>query len=113
MNLTTSYLGLKLRTPLVASASPLTLGIDNIKKMEDAGAAAVVFHSLFEEQMEVGGNVREVGFRVGHGYRVVSGGAATQWTGPHRRCGDGSQTVRRSITGARAVPSIARQSSSP
>ena len=61
MNLTTTYLGLKLRTPLVALASPLTLGIDNIKRMEDAGAAAVVFHSLFEEQMEVGSNVRELG----------------------------------------------------
>ena len=65
MNLTTTYLGLRLRTPLVASASPLTLGIDNIKRMEDAGAAAVVFHSLFEEQMEVGGTVRELGSRVG------------------------------------------------
>lgn len=64
MNLTASYLGMKLRTPLVVSASPLTLGIDNIKRMEDAGAAAVVFHSLFEEQMEVGGTLRELGSRV-------------------------------------------------
>lgn len=51
MNLTTTYLGLKLRTPLVPSASPLSLELDNVKKMEDAGAAAVVFHSLFEEQI--------------------------------------------------------------
>ena len=51
MNLTTTYLGLKLRTPLVPSASPLSENIDNIKRMEDAGAAAVVFHSLFEEQV--------------------------------------------------------------
>jgi dihydroorotate dehydrogenase (fumarate) len=51
MNLTTRYLGLKLRTPLVPSASPLSENIDNIKRMEDAGAAAVVFHSLFEEQL--------------------------------------------------------------
>lgn len=65
MDLTTTYLGLKLRTPLVPSASPLTLGIDNIRKMEDAGAAAVVFHSLFEEQMEDGGSIRELGFRCG------------------------------------------------
>jgi len=50
MNLTTTYLGMKLRTPLVPSASPLSEKIDNIKRMEDAGAAAVVFHSLFEEQ---------------------------------------------------------------
>ena len=46
MNLTTRYLGFKLRTPLVPSASPLSEKIDNIKRMEDAGAAAVVFHSL-------------------------------------------------------------------
>ena len=51
MNLTTRYLGLKLRTPLMPSASPLSEKIDNIKRMEDAGAAAVVFHSLFEEQI--------------------------------------------------------------
>lgn len=51
MNLTTSYLGLKLRTPLVPSASPLSENIDNIRRMEDAGAPAMVFHSLFEEQV--------------------------------------------------------------
>ena len=51
MNLTTRYLGFKLRTPLVPSASPLSEKIDNIKRMEDAGAPAVVFHSLFEEQI--------------------------------------------------------------
>jgi dihydroorotate dehydrogenase (fumarate) len=51
MNLTTTYLGLKLRTPLVAAASPLSEEIDNIKRMEDAGAAAVVLYSLFEEQL--------------------------------------------------------------
>jgi dihydroorotate dehydrogenase (fumarate) len=51
MKLRTNYLGLKLRTPLVPSASPLSEHLDNIKRMEDAGAAAVVFHSLFEEQL--------------------------------------------------------------
>lgn len=51
INLTTTYLGLTLRTPLVPSASPLSEEIDNIKKMEDAGASAVVLHSLFEEQI--------------------------------------------------------------
>jgi dihydroorotate dehydrogenase (fumarate) len=49
--LSTSYLGLTLRSPLVASASPLCEAIDNIRRMEDAGAAAVVLHSLFEEQI--------------------------------------------------------------
>ena len=51
MDLTTEYMGLKLKNPLVASASPLSEKLDNIKKMEDAGVAAVVQHSLFEEQL--------------------------------------------------------------
>jgi dihydroorotate dehydrogenase (fumarate) len=51
MNLSTNYLGLKLRSPLVPSASPLGEDAENIKRMEDAGAAAVVLHSLFEEQI--------------------------------------------------------------
>ena len=46
-----TYLGLKLRTPLVPAASPLSEEIDGIKQMEDAGASAVVLHSLFEEQL--------------------------------------------------------------
>jgi len=52
MNLTAQYLGFKLRTPLVPSASPLSENPDNIKRMEDAGASAIVFHSLFEEQVQ-------------------------------------------------------------
>jgi dihydroorotate dehydrogenase (fumarate) len=51
MDLSTTYLGLKLRSPLVTAASPLSEEIDNIKQMEDAGAAAVVIYSLFEEQL--------------------------------------------------------------
>jgi dihydroorotate dehydrogenase (fumarate) len=51
MDLSTSYLGLKLRTPLITAASPLSEEIDNIKQMEDAGASAVVLYSLFEEQL--------------------------------------------------------------
>jgi dihydroorotate dehydrogenase (fumarate) len=52
MDLTTRYLGLSLRSPLVPSASPLSEKVDNVRAMEQAGAAAVVFHSLFEEQIE-------------------------------------------------------------
>jgi dihydroorotate dehydrogenase (fumarate) len=52
MDLTTTYLGLKLRTPLVPSASPLSEDLDKVKKMEQAGASAVVLHSLFEEEIE-------------------------------------------------------------
>ena len=52
-DLSTRYLGLALRNPLVASASPLCESLDNIRRMEDAGAAAVVLHSLFEEQINL------------------------------------------------------------
>jgi dihydroorotate dehydrogenase (fumarate) len=51
MDLTTRYMGLNLRTPLVPSASPLSDELDSIKRMEDAGAAAIVLHSIFEEQV--------------------------------------------------------------
>lgn len=51
LDLTTKYLGLKLRTPLVPSASPLSQEIDSIRRLEDAGASAVVLYSLFEEQL--------------------------------------------------------------
>ena len=48
----TKYMGIELKNPLVASASPLSRSFDNIRKMEDAGAAAVVLFSLFEEQLQ-------------------------------------------------------------
>lgn len=51
IDLSTSYLGLKLRTPLVASPSPLSQEIDGIRRLEAAGASAVVLYSLFEEQL--------------------------------------------------------------
>ncbi|HNZ48142.1 MAG TPA: dihydroorotate dehydrogenase-like protein [Candidatus Hydrogenedentes bacterium] len=51
MDLRTNYLGMELKNPIVVSPSPLTENLDNMKKMEDAGAAAIVMHSLFEEQI--------------------------------------------------------------
>ncbi|MFN5516478.1 MAG: dihydroorotate dehydrogenase-like protein [Cyanobacteriota bacterium] len=52
MSLTTTYLGLDLKSPLVVgSCAPLTEDLGNLKKMEDAGAAAIVLHSFFEEQL--------------------------------------------------------------
>jgi dihydroorotate dehydrogenase (fumarate) len=56
IDLSTRYLGLPLTSPLVVSASPLCESLDNIRAMEDAGAAAVVLHSLFEEQIDVEGS---------------------------------------------------------
>lgn len=51
MDLTTKYLGLELKNPIIPSASPLTQSLDSAKSLEDAGASAVVLHSLFEEQL--------------------------------------------------------------
>jgi dihydroorotate dehydrogenase (fumarate) len=47
----TKYLGLKLKGPIVVSSTPLSESIDNVRRMEDAGAAAIVLTSLFEEQL--------------------------------------------------------------
>ena len=52
MDITTTYLGLKLKSPIVCSAGPLSEKISNIREMEDAGAGAVVLYSIFEEQIE-------------------------------------------------------------
>jgi dihydroorotate dehydrogenase (fumarate) len=51
IDLSTNYLGKKLRSPLVASSSPLCKDVANLQRMEEAGAAAVVLDSLFEEQI--------------------------------------------------------------
>ena len=53
IDLSTTYLGMNLKNPVVVSSSPLQKEIGNIRQMEDAGAAAVVMHSLFEEQIEL------------------------------------------------------------
>ncbi|MEI7982695.1 MAG: dihydroorotate dehydrogenase-like protein [Bacteroidota bacterium] len=52
-DLTTKYLGLQLKNPLIIGASNLVKDVDNCKKMEDAGAAAIVYKTLFEEQIEL------------------------------------------------------------
>jgi dihydroorotate dehydrogenase (fumarate) len=53
MDLSTTYLGMELKNPLVASSSPLTREISRLRQMEDAGAAAMVLYSLFEEQIRM------------------------------------------------------------
>src|SRR3972149_2441091 len=53
IDLSTTYLGMSLKNPVVVSSSPLQKEIGNIRQMEDAGAAAVVMHSLFEEQIDL------------------------------------------------------------
>jgi dihydroorotate dehydrogenase (fumarate) len=51
MDLSTTYLGLPLRNPLVASASPLSRTVDDVRRLADAGVGAIVLYSLFEEQV--------------------------------------------------------------
>ena len=51
MDLSTTYLGLKLKNPIVPSAGPMSHSIESMKRLEDAGAAAIVMYSLFEEQI--------------------------------------------------------------
>ena len=53
IDLSTTYLGLKLKNPLVASSSPMCDDLGNLRRMEDAGASAVVLQSLFEEEIEI------------------------------------------------------------
>src|ERR1700684_1926800 len=60
IDLSTTYLGLRLCPPLIASASPLSQELDGIRHLEDAGASAVVLYSLFEEQL------RQEGFELEH-----------------------------------------------
>jgi dihydroorotate dehydrogenase (fumarate) len=52
VDLTTTYMGLELKNPVVPSASPLSADLDTVKRLEEAGAAAITLHSLFEEQIE-------------------------------------------------------------
>lgn len=65
MDLRTTYMGLSLKNPLVASASPLSESVDKIKRMEDAGAAAVVMFSVFEEQLRQESAVLEYALNAG------------------------------------------------
>ena len=65
MDLTTTYLGLKLKNPLILSASPMAEKLDGVKKAEDAGFSAIVLHSLFEEQLKL--ESEELNFHLNHG----------------------------------------------
>lgn len=68
MDITTTYIGMKLRSPLVVSASHLGDSIENLKKIEDCGGAAVVLHSLFEEQLRL--EAYEIDHHLTHGTKT-------------------------------------------
>src|SRR5208337_3676441 len=70
MDLSTTYLGLKLNNPFISGSSPLAGDLDKARRLEDAGAAAIVMDSLFQEQLEPQGakqpdsnGAQEVSFR--------------------------------------------------
>lgn len=65
MDLSTTYLGLKLKNPIVPSASPLSHTLDGMKRLEDAGASAIVMYSLFEEQ--IAHEIAEIDFYLSYG----------------------------------------------
>jgi dihydroorotate dehydrogenase (fumarate) len=65
IDLTTTYLGLELRNPLVCAASTLGQDVNNLERMEDAGAAAVVLPSLFEEQIALEGMYLDLCLSIG------------------------------------------------
>lgn len=69
MDLTTKYMGLTLKNPIVPSASPLSKDIDSARRLEDAGASALVMYSLFEEEIEDDEDMydRSLNQDIGHG----------------------------------------------
>jgi len=88
MDLSTSYLGLALRNPLVASASPLSNSVDGVRRLADAGVGAVVLYSLFEEQLrreaEQNARLAEAGTEsFGEALSYFPAAAASD-PGPHR-----------------------------
>jgi dihydroorotate dehydrogenase (fumarate) len=65
MDLSTTYMGLKLKNPLVAGSSPLSQSVDKLKALEDEGMAAIVVHSIFEEQLRH--EAKELAYHAEHG----------------------------------------------
>ena len=79
MDLSTEYLGLKLNNPLVPSASPLSKNLDSAKRLEDAGASALVMYSLFEEEVTEEDNLmdsylysQDIGHNEANGYLPIT-----------------------------------------
>ncbi|HEX8814930.1 MAG TPA: dihydroorotate dehydrogenase-like protein [Terriglobales bacterium] len=84
-DLSTNYLGMKLRTPLVASASPLSSTIDGIRALEDAGTSAIVLYSLFEEQLRLEG--AELDYRLSAGTESFAEAVTYFPDSPHLKFG--------------------------
>ena len=103
-DLHTNYLGLPLRSPIVASAGPLTGEVDRIRELETHGAAAVVLPSLFEEQIEHETNEIDRLLPL-HG---DSFGEATSFSPRTRRLQQRRRPVSRPRRGREGTPSTSR-----
>jgi dihydroorotate dehydrogenase (fumarate) len=106
MDTSTSYLGLRLPHPFVAGASPLSAHLDSARRLEDAGAAALVMHSLFEEQVTQAhtGRIRHLD-PLAHEFAAVLAEfpAASEYPhAPHEY----AEHIRR-LKGALAIPVVA------
>jgi dihydroorotate dehydrogenase (fumarate) len=102
MDLATNYMGLALRNPIVASASPLTGDIDMIRQIEDAGAAAIVLPSLFEEQIRRDAAMADALARAG----ADSSPEAGSYFPPHVPQNSGPQGYLELVSRARAAVAV-------
>jgi dihydroorotate dehydrogenase (fumarate) len=105
-DLNTTYLGLKLRSPLVASASPLSRDLDGIARLEEAGAAAVVLYSLFEEQLRQ--EERDLEYHLENGTESYAESLSYfPQPGEFRTCPEGYLNHIRKAKSATSIPIIA------
>ena len=102
IELSTEYLGLKLKSPLVPSASPLSRSLDQARALEDAGAAALVMYSLFEEEM--GAESSEMERRLID--QAIAHVAAAGFSVPHFRYRDGLEQYLQHLSALKAALEI-------
>ena len=100
IDFSTQYLGLKLNGPIVVSSTPISESIDNVRRMEDSGAAAIVLHSLFEEQLALESKALDDDLFARHGFLCKPAlrdlGLAARVSRCRTRC---SSKLRRSTAG--------------
>jgi dihydroorotate dehydrogenase len=89
MDLTTKYMGLSLKNPLIASPSPLSHNLKHIKELANSGVAAIVIHSLFEEQLFEEEHNSETTHEIGHCSPLDKG----EYRDGRRKQKEGSQTI--------------------
>ena len=109
VNLETSYLGMTLSSPLVVAASPLGRRVATLRRLEEAGAAAVVLPSLFEEQIEHDSYQVQAALESGAGH-LPGGGPRLPARGGRGVRQNGSERYLALLAEARAGPAASRSS---